>query len=281
MFMRLEERALLRRAVSEKRIHDLTCFFHLRRICRAGRMRDSLADNSRSRGKVARRIGKVHRSAETFAHAVLALINFRHQRPRRRTQHERIPMAAITRHHQDRFPRASPGSPRCSPRRRQPDARARESRPDAPRTSASRAPRIRGSRHICVYIQIRRSLESWLELYGIADSSAYNFLGCRYSVSRFADVSERSANINFRGLAHQYFEQHAINRRVQLVAHFSVSSSTIGSPCLNASPSFLIQRTMVTFVVFIPPVLGTTRFVTMANSFLGHDVNDLKLSFKS
>src|ERR1700689_1003227 len=72
-------------------------------------------------------------------------------------------------------------------------------------------------RHICVNIQIRRSLESWLE-FGIARSSAYDFLGCRYSVSRFADIPERSADINFRGLAHQNFEQHAVNRRVQLVA---------------------------------------------------------------
>src|SRR5271167_4313486 len=73
-------------------------------------------------------------------------------------------------------------------------------------------------RHICVNIQIRRSLESWLE-FGIADSSAYDFLGCRYGVSRFADISERSADVHFRGLAHQYLEQHAVNRRVQLVAH--------------------------------------------------------------
>src|SRR5271170_2360998 len=72
-------------------------------------------------------------------------------------------------------------------------------------------------RHICVNIQIRRSLESWLE-FGIADSSAYDFLGCRYGVSRLADISERSADVHFRGLAHQYLEQHAINRRIQLVA---------------------------------------------------------------
>src|SRR5271170_4571205 len=73
-------------------------------------------------------------------------------------------------------------------------------------------------RHICVYIQIRRSLESWLE-FGIADSSAYDSLGCRHRVARLADISERSADVHLRRLAHQYLEQHAIHRRVQLVAH--------------------------------------------------------------
>src|SRR5215475_1942638 len=96
---RFEERALLGCPISKKAVHDLPRFLHLRCQRGSSRMRNALPNNSGSAREMARWIRQVHRPAKATAESVLAAKNFRHHRSHRRSEHDRIALTTIARHH--------------------------------------------------------------------------------------------------------------------------------------------------------------------------------------
>ena len=95
---RFEERALFGSAISEKAVNDLAALLNLRGESGAGRVRDTLPDDSRSAGEMAGRIGKVHGATKALAQAIFSAEDFRHNLPQRRSQRNGIAVAAVAGH---------------------------------------------------------------------------------------------------------------------------------------------------------------------------------------